>query len=289
MKNVVTKIQQRYANMTRTQQKIADFMLANPQAMTFITLRELSSAVNASEITILNFCVALGYENFNEVKYEFRKYVNTQCKVMVQAENNYISPGVPKRELGDKRNLLLEVCQEEFNMTQEFFQSLNLDSIFQAARIILSAKAVVICGYGVSKQIADFFSMRLALLSLPSVIVNTESADSIQAALPFLTEDVLVIAISFPDYYLMTTKVAEYAHSNRVPVLAITDSLEAPVVKYATLTLTARTTTRLFLNTIGLPLMLVNFITSAVSIEKSAQPESQLAVTESFANFFNAE
>lgn len=287
--DIVSNIQKRYASMTKTQQKIADFMLADPQSMTFITLKELSAAVNVSEITILNTCIALGYENFNEVKYEFRKYVSMQCKVMVQVENNYASPGVPSRELQDKHNLLLQVCQEEFDMTKEFFESLNLDSISEAAQMILKAKAVVICGYGVSRQVAEFFSMRLALLGLPSIVVNTESADSIQAALPFLTEEMLLVAISFPDYYLMTTKVAEYAKSNNVPILVLTDSLKAPVVKYGALSLISRTTTRLFLNTVPLPFMMVNFITTAVSIEQSATSEQTLSVPESFASFFGTE
>lgn len=286
MIDIVSNIQKRYATLTKTQQRIADFMLADPQSMTFITLRELSAAVNVSEITILNTCVALGYENFNEVKYEFRKYVSMQCKVMVQVENNYASPNVPRRELQDKHNLLLQVCQEEYDMTKQFFESLNFESIFEAAQMILKARAVVICGYGVSKQVADFFSMRLALLGLPSLVVNTESADSIQAALPFLTEEVLLVAISFPDYYLMTTKVAEYAKSGDVPVLAVTDSLVSPIVQYATITLTASTTTRLFLNTIGLPLMLINFLTTTVSIEKSAAADNELSVPESFAGLF---
>lgn len=276
--------------MTKTQQKIADFMLSDPQSMTFITLRELSANLNVSEITILNTCIALGYENFNDVKYEFRKYMSVLCKIAVQEGNDYISPDVPRHALGDKRGLLLEVCQEEFDMSKHFFDTLNLDSLFEAARMILEAKAVIICGYGVSKQVADFLSMRLALLSLPSVIINAESADSIQATLPLLTEDVLLVAISFPDYYLMTTKVAEYANSHNVPVLSITDSLASPVVKYSKLTLTARTTTRLFLNTIGLPLMLANFISTAVSIEKSAsKTENSPSVPETFASFFNAE
>lgn len=286
MQDIVTNIQQRYASLTKTQQRVVDSMLSDPQAMTFITLRELSAKVGVSEITVLNTCIALGYENFNDVKYEFRKYVAVQCKVSVQAGNDYVSPSVPKRQLQDEQGLLLRVCQEEFNVTQHFFETLNLESISEAAKMILQAKAVVICGYGVSRQVADFFSMRLALLEIPSIIVNTESADSIQAALPFLTEEVLLVAISFPDYYLMTTKIAEYAASKNVPILVITDSLASPVVKYGKVALIARTTTRLFLNTIGLPMMLVNFITTAISIEKSTVSEPVAMVTEAFASFF---
>lgn len=51
-------------------------MVSHAENMAFITLRELSREVEITEITILNMCKALGYESFNEVKYEFRKYIN---------------------------------------------------------------------------------------------------------------------------------------------------------------------------------------------------------------------
>jgi DNA-binding MurR/RpiR family transcriptional regulator len=285
----VANIKERYDSMTRTQKKVLDYMLANPESMCFITLRELSAETEVSEPTILTTCAALGYENFNELKYEFRKYISLLAKVMVQVENLYASPRVPARELSDKHNLLLQVCQEEFDMTKRFFASLDIDGIFKAAKMILPADSVIICGFGVSKQIATFFSMRLALLGVPSIIVDTESSDSVQAALPFLSERTVVVAISYPDYYLMTTKVAEYAKQKNAPVIALTDSAKSPVVKYSSLALTCQTTTRLFLNTIGLPMMLVNFITTAINIEKSASLSKVPSTPEEFASFFSQE
>lgn len=287
--NVIANIKERYDSMTKTQKKVLDYMLANPESMCFITLRELSAETEVSEPTILATCSALGYENFNELKYEFRKYISLLAKVMVQVDNLYASPRVPARELNDKHNLLLQVCQEEFDMTKKFFSSLDIDGIFKAAQMILAADAVIICGFGVSKQIASFFSMRLALLGVPSIIVDTESSDSIQSALPFLSERTVVVAISFPDYYFMTTKMAEYAKHKNAPIIALTDSVKSPVAKYSTLTLTCPTTTRLFLNTIGLPMMLVNFITSAINIEKSASPCKAPSTPEEFATFFSEE
>lgn len=287
--DVIANIKEHYASATKTQKRILDFMLSHSESMCFITLKELSSETEISEPTILSTCTALGYENFNELKYEFRKYISMLCKVRVQTENLYASPGVPSRELSDKHNLLLQVCQEEFDMTKQFFSSLDIDSMFEAARMILGVESVIICGFGVSRQIADFFSMRLALLGVPSVVVNTESQDSVQSALPFLSGKTLVIAISYPDYYFMTTKVVEYAQHKQVPVIVLTDSPKSPIAQYSTLTLTCQTTTRLFLNTIALPMMLVNFITTAINIEKSASLSRLPSAAEEFAGFFSTE
>ena len=73
---ILKRIEDTYPKMTRKQKKIADYMVEHAENMAFITLRELSREVEITEITILNMCKALGYESFNEVKYEFRKYIN---------------------------------------------------------------------------------------------------------------------------------------------------------------------------------------------------------------------
>lgn len=287
--DVIQNIKERYGAMTKTQRRVADYMLTNPEEMSFITLKELSAEIEVSEPTILTTCAALGYENFNELKYEFRKYISMLCKVKVQAEGLYASADVPSRELSDKQSLLLEVCQEEFDMTKQFFATLKIESMFEAARLILQARSVIICGFGVSRQIADFFSMRLAIVGVPSIVVNTESQDSIQAALPFIDDQVLLFAISFPDYYFMTTKLAEYAEHKGAQVVVMTDSAKSPVSKYSGLSLVCQTTTRLFLNTIALPMMLVNFITTAINIERCASLDKFPSAGDEFASFFSSE
>ena len=74
--NVIERIQEKYGEMTKKQRVLADYMLENPDSMSFMTMKNLSSRTQVSEMTILHYCGALGYGNYNELKYEFRKYIN---------------------------------------------------------------------------------------------------------------------------------------------------------------------------------------------------------------------
>ena len=84
--DVIQTIRDKYPGMTKKQKDIADFMLADPERMSFITLKELSTAVHVSEMTVLNACSYLGYANFNELKYEFRKYLLASRRIQVEQE-----------------------------------------------------------------------------------------------------------------------------------------------------------------------------------------------------------
>ncbi len=205
---------------------MADYMLENPDSMSFMTMKNLSGRTQVSEMTILNYCTALGYGNYDELKYEFRKYINERNKIEVQRQNEYLNASVPEYELDDKQNLLYQVCQEEFDLLKLLFAHIDIPSLFQGAEMMLDADCTVFCARGVSLQIADFLSMRLATMGLPSIVMNTELNDSVQSVLPLLRGGTLLVPISLPDYYVMTTKVCEFAQQRRCRILALTDSNE---------------------------------------------------------------
>ncbi|MBM6917378.1 MurR/RpiR family transcriptional regulator [Intestinimonas butyriciproducens] len=285
--NVIERIQEKYGDMTRKQRVLADYMLENPDSMSFMTMKNLSGRTQVSEMTILNYCTALGYGNYNELKYEFRKYINERNKIEVQRQNEYLNASVPEYELDDKQNLLYQVCQEEFDLLKLLFAHIDIPSLFQGAEMMLDADCTVFCARGVSLQIADFLSMRLATMGLPSIVMNTELNDSVQSALPLLKGGTLLVPISLPDYYVMTTKVCEFARQRRCRILALTDSKEqSPVAPFGDLVLTAPASSRLFLNSPGGLLVLAHLLSAALNIEKSARHTSKFCSPQEFSQVF---
>ena len=73
MESILDIISEKKASLPRKQRMVAEYMEKNPQVMSYITLRELSSSLEVTEITVLKTCQSLGFDGFNELKYEFRK------------------------------------------------------------------------------------------------------------------------------------------------------------------------------------------------------------------------
>lgn len=289
-KNVVDVISDKYDGMTKKQRMLCDFMLQKPEEMSFMTLKELAMANGISEMTVLNACKMLEYSNYNELKYEFRKYNSACAKTKVQKENLYANPLVPEYELGDKMKLLHDICEEEHNTINLLMAQLDENELMLAAEMLLDATNIVFCARGVSVQIADFLSMRMATMGLPSIVVNTELNDSVQAALPLMTKGVLVVPISLPDYYLMTTKICEFAKKQHATVLCITDNeKESPVAQYGDLVLRVPCNTRLFLSSPAPVMMMANLLSTALNIEKSTRKTNKYATSQEFTRLFWSE
>lgn len=249
MAGISATIQEKYGTLTKKQKTIADYMLRNAEEMCFITLKQLSADVGCSEMTILNLCTALGYGNFNEVKYEFRKQAASCRREAVSRDDaSYDLPYIPRGELDDSSGLFSR---------------------------------------GVSCQLAKYMLTRLTMNGVACMAVDTESGDEVQSALHFIDQDALVIAISFPDYYFMTTRLAQFAKSRGAALLGITDSSRSELAGLCDMCLCCPTGTRLFLNSLTTPMLAANFLTMAVSVEMNRRSDGRESVTREFSRIFD--
>lgn len=273
-KNIIIRIEERYLSMTKKQRQIADYMKENIETMAFITLKEMSKELGITEITILNACRALGYQSFNEVKYDVRKYINENRRKTLFRDNEYFNTALPEYELSDKERLLTDICKEERELLDEYARKFDSRRIMEAARLFLEYPKIILCGRGMSHILCQWLASDLAGAQISSMIANPELNESVFTTLPAIDKDTLFVAVSFPDYYFMTEQMARYAKKKGARVFSITDSPEAEVVKHADVFLTVRSTTRMFLNTASAPMALINLLVSAVKIESGLEAGS---------------
>lgn len=271
MDDILTIIRKKKNGLTKKQRIVAEYMLEHQDEMSYITLRDLSRKIGVTEITILNTCQALGFEGINAVKYEFRKAQILEEKIDVIDEISTYNIGVvPGYELSDKEQFLKEVGTEEIGMLKDYWASVDLHRIFEAAELCTGYDRVFICGRGFSYTVAELLQNYLSYGDIYASVVNTELNDNTYGMLPVLKPDTLVIVISFPDYYYMTTKVAEFAKKAGAKLLAVTDREDTEVARLADLVLAAPTRSRIFMNTLSAVMMMLNLLASALT---SIQPE----------------
>lgn len=271
MDDILTIIRKKKNGLTKKQRIVAEYMLEHQDEMSYITLRDLSRKIGVTEITILNTCQALGFEGINAVKYEFRKAQILEEKIDVIDEISTYNIGVvPGYELSDKEQFLKEVGTEEIGMLKDYWASVDLHRIFEAAELCTGYDRVFICGRGFSYTVAELLQNYLSYGDIYASVVNTELNDNTYGMLPVLKPDTLVIVISFPDYYYMTTKVAEFAKKAGAKLLAVTDREDTEVARLADLVLAAPTRSRIFMNTLSTVMMMLNLFASALT---SIQPE----------------
>ena len=58
--DILEHIQELYPTLTKKQKTIADYLIANPEEISYVTLAQLSQQTRSSELTLLRFCQKLG-------------------------------------------------------------------------------------------------------------------------------------------------------------------------------------------------------------------------------------
>lgn len=279
-KDIIARIGECYPSLTKKQKQIADYMRDNIETMAYITLRDLSEELGITEMTILNTCKALGYERFNEVKYQVRKYINENRRIGLYQEGDYFPINVPEEELSDKEKVLNEICMEERGLMEEYTKSFDSRHIMQVAKLFFAYSKVILCGRGFSHILCQWMSSDLASAQVVTMLMNTELNESVYSILPAIDQDTLVVIVSFPDYYFVTDYVAKYAKKKGAKVVVITDSEAAKAAQYADELLLARSDTRLFLNTGSVPMALINQLVSAVRLEAGMEEKKDIVKTD---------
>lgn len=263
--DVIQKIHNLYPEMTRKQKSIADILLESPEDIAYITLANLSQKTSSSELTLLRFCQKLGYSNFLEMKAVFREY--TQSMVKLLSSPQYFVPDATITDVEGKSELLRQICREEAEASQRFFSSLDLLSIISAAEAIRGAKRIFICAHDISHVLAEFLYARLKLLYFDVCLIDLTDLNDTQDKLDMLTSQDLVIFIAFPKYYYPLASIAKNAFSHGATILTITDSVSSPTAQYSKHLLVCYTATRVFYNSLTLPMAMANLLLSYLVID----------------------
>lgn len=263
--DIIQRINALYPKMTKKQKSIADCLLEFPEDIAYITLAQLSKKTASSELTLLRFCQKLGYANFLEMKNAFREY--TQNMVKLLSSPQYFVPDATITDENGKSELLREICKEESEACKKFFSSLDLLAIISAAEAIRRSKRIFICAHDISHVLAEFLAARLKLLYFDPQIIDLSSLNDTQEKLEAMTPEDLVIFIAFPKYYYPLGSIAKNAVSRGAQLLTITDSISSPTVQYSKYLLVCHTSTRVFYNSLTLPMAMANLLLSYLVID----------------------
>ena len=231
--DILEHLQKLYPALTKKQKTIADYLLANPEEISYITLAQLSHQTGTSELTLLRFCQKLGYSNFLDLKEQFRDY--TQKMIKQASSSSFFLPERTSGEDTEREQMLHEICNTEAAVFSDFITNINLESVIKASDEIRKSTRIYIFAHDISLVPGKFLQSRLEILYLNSALIDLSDLEVTQKIIQQLTDGDLVIFFSFPRYYFPIGNIAKKAAKSGVPILTITDSDTSPAAAHSTL------------------------------------------------------
>lgn len=146
-KDIFLTIKQRMTSLPKSEQRIAQYILENPEHTVTLSVSDLAELSEASPASIIRLCRSLGIEGYTELKLLLSRNL--------QAVSSELYTDIqPDESIEQISRKLLVNTQHYLNETADLIDQ-NAESIDQIADILIEAPAIYVYGIGASHLIAN--------------------------------------------------------------------------------------------------------------------------------------
>ena len=241
--HLLTRIDLMMNSFSKGQKRIALYIEEHYDKAAFMTASKLGETVGVSESTVVRFATELGYDGYPRLQKAMQEMIRNKLTSVQRIEvtssrigNSNVLDSVLNQDIDKIRRTIEETSHEDFNRA--------VDEICNAKRIYI---------FGVRST---------------GAMINTTSATSTYEHIFRITEDDVMIGISFPRYSSMAIEAMDFARSRGAHAVAITDSMASPLVQSADSILIARSDMASIVDSLVAPLSLINALIVATVLKK---------------------
>lgn len=221
VENVLARIRLSYKTMGPMSKNIADFILAEPQAVIAMSVTELSETTGASQGSVVNFCQNLGMSGFQHLKLSL-------AQALVQPVQ-YIHEDLNRDD--DTETVCRKVFHGGIQALRDSMSVLEPKSIAEAVRLIREAKRIEIYGIGSSAPIAEDAHYRMLRIGHEAKVVTDSHIQAISASRT--TPEVAVLTISHTGSTRETVVATQLAKEAGAKTIVLTNFGRSPIQAFA--------------------------------------------------------
>lgn len=277
--NVLKEIQDLLPELTRTQAKIAKYVLDNPEAICFSPLRKVAEDIGVTETTVLSFCKKTAFGSFAGLKKAMHEYLQARLfwnNKLEATSQQYNADEITLGGMKENQKQLLEASLE----------GMDTGELFAFVDTLCQADNIYICSHSASLTIAQNLQYKLRDAGALTRLIDVSDYEEVLDALTRFDDKDVFVLITLPFYSAQTTAVSDYLHSVGAAVLAMTDKVSSPIVRNARHTLLCRTDNMIFNNSIGPMIAMADVIASLYILQNKKEFEEYNQKVKQIEEFF---
>lgn len=198
---------------SKSEQKVHDFVVANPLQVVYESLSSIAAKICVGEATVVRYFKKLGYSNFT----------NFRMAVYKNYENLHVANDSP---------FVDNICENMIEVINTTKESLNMNNIEEASRLMLNSKYVLIAGMGISHTSAlDMFTKCLRI-GLPAIVIDDSHFNYMYMAVAE-SKDMVCLLYSFSGETEEIINIAKRCKDKNIKVIAISNYLNSTLYNYA--------------------------------------------------------
>jgi len=225
VKNPYILINSLYPDLHKVERRIADYIMANGEQVSLMTVAALAKNINVAESSIIRFCKILGYGGFMDLKVNLARYG--------KKEDPLIYEDISKED--SLHSIATKVFTGSIHCLQDTLNIFDFQSFEDAVALLDSADQIIFFGVGSSASIANDSYYRFMRIGFPALSCTDPHISKIQASL--MNENSVAVAISHTGRTKETWTNIKIAKEHRAKTICITSFPKSPIANLADVTL----------------------------------------------------
>ena len=247
--------------LSKSHRRIAECIVTHYDKAAFMTASKLGEYVGVSESTVVRFAAALGYDGFPQLQKALQELIRHRLTATQRLEMT--------GDMGHAQ-VLNKVLKTDIQNIRTTLDELDLATFDAVIESILQARNLYVLGLRASAPLAEFFGHYLNFI-FPNVHTVTSGVSDVFEQIARISDEDVLIGISFPRYTSHTVKAMKFARSRGATLIAITDGPLSPLHAEANLCLMAKSDMASFVDSLAAPISLINALIVALSQRRRTQ------------------
>lgn len=217
-------------DLPRRLRQCADFIAANTDRIAVSTVAELATGADVPPSAVMRFCQILGFSGFSEMQRLFREAYSPGWPDYSTRLKNLKEGGA-----GSPSALLAEFIEAGRQSLEALAKSADETALQQAVSVLAAADTVHIVGLRRAFPVASYLAYIFEKMAVPAMLHDGVGKLDHRFA---LRPNDAVLAITFAPYSEETLTLAQDAKARGLPVVALTDRMASPLVRFSDAILT---------------------------------------------------
>ena len=217
-------------DLPRRLRQCADYIAANTDRIAVSTVAELAAGADVPPSAVMRFCQILGFSGFSEMQRLFREAYSPGWPDYSTRLKNLKDGGA-----GSPTALLAEFIEAGRQSLEALAKSADEVALQQAVGVLAGADTVHVVGLRRAFPVATYLAYVFEKMSVPAMLHDGVGKLDHRFA---LRPNDAVLAITFAPYSEETLTLAQDAKARGLPVVALTDRMSSPLVRFSDAILT---------------------------------------------------
>ena len=218
--NILERIHAFYYQLTASERKVADFVLANHDRVQYMSITQLAEECGTADATISRFCRNLNLKGFNAFKLELALYSAGSVKKKTNTPTKDTTMG-----------RCLEVGRMANDAVYQTMELLEPEQLIQAVEMIENAGRVLCMGSGGSLLMAQECAHLFSTVTHKFVAI-ADAHMQMSAVATCQKNDVLVL-FAYSGATTSGVEIMELAQKRKIPTIAVTRYPKSPAAVMA--------------------------------------------------------